>query len=98
MSSRTWRGNACAVTVSLIRRYNPLNRIPVQVSLMASAEGSSATDLSLIERVQRGDQAAWTRLDACYQRLIVHWGRQGGVAQADLDDFSQNVLLTIHRI
>jgi RNA polymerase sigma-70 factor (ECF subfamily) len=53
--------------------------------------GDQSTPLSLLERVRARDAAAWTRLVALYQPLVLCWCRRGGVRGPDAEDVAQEV-------
>jgi RNA polymerase sigma-70 factor (ECF subfamily) len=53
--------------------------------------GDQSTPLSLLERVRAQDAAAWTRLVALYQPLVVYRFRKGGVRGLDAEDVAQEV-------
>jgi len=53
--------------------------------------GDQATPLSLLERVRARDAAAWSRLVALYQPLVLYWCRRGGVRGPDAEDVAQEV-------
>jgi RNA polymerase sigma-70 factor (ECF subfamily) len=55
------------------------------------ASGHQATPLSLLERVRARDEAAWSRLVALYQPLVLYWCRRGGVRGPDAEDVAQEV-------
>jgi RNA polymerase sigma-70 factor (ECF subfamily) len=55
------------------------------------ATAHSATPLSLLERVRARDAAAWSRLVALYQPLVLYWCRRGGVRGPDAEDVAQEV-------
>ena len=59
--------------------------------------GTLGTSPTLLDDVRKGDAAAWTRLDRLYRPLIAHWLRRNGVAQADLDDMEQDLLMVLCR-
>src|SRR6476646_3497781 len=53
------------------------------------------TRQSLLLRAQTGETNAWKDLIALYRPLIFGWLNRQGVQAADLDDLSQEVLLTV---
>jgi RNA polymerase sigma-70 factor, ECF subfamily len=52
---------------------------------------SSATSLSLLQRIRNGDASGWQRLVDLYAPLVQHWCRRWGVQGADVDDLVQEV-------
>jgi len=50
---------------------------------------------SLLLRVQAGQADAWTDLTDLYRPLIIGWLNRQGVPAVDLDDLSQDVLLSV---
>src|SRR5262249_27741001 len=57
----------------------------------------NGTRQSLLLRAKEGDQDAWSDLTALYRPLIRAWLRRQSVAEADLDDLTQDVLLCVAR-
>jgi RNA polymerase sigma-70 factor, ECF subfamily len=57
----------------------------------ASAGGGSVTSVSLLQRANVGDQAAWYRLVCLYTPLVSHWCTRRGVPSPDVDDILQEV-------
>jgi RNA polymerase sigma-70 factor (ECF subfamily) len=53
------------------------------------------TRLSLLFRAQTGEEAAWKDLTDLYRPLIIGWLNRQGVPASDLDDLSQDVLLSV---
>jgi RNA polymerase sigma-70 factor (ECF subfamily) len=53
------------------------------------------TQQSLLLRAQNGEQDAWKDLTDLYRPLIIGWLRRQGVPARDLDDLSQEVLLSV---
>jgi RNA polymerase sigma-70 factor, ECF subfamily len=53
------------------------------------------THQSLLVRAQHGEENAWKDLTELYRPLIIGWLNRQGVPAADLDDLSQDVLLTV---
>jgi RNA polymerase sigma-70 factor (ECF subfamily) len=53
------------------------------------------TQQSLLLRAQNGEQDAWKDLTDLYHPLILGWLRRQGVPARDLDDLSQEVLLSV---
>ena len=53
------------------------------------------TRQSLLLRAQTGDENAWKDLTDLYRPLIIGWLRRQGVAARDLDDLSQEILLSV---
>ena len=53
------------------------------------------TQQSLLLRAQAGEQDAWNDLTDLYRPLIVGWLHRQGVPARDLDDLSQEVLLSV---
>jgi RNA polymerase sigma-70 factor (ECF subfamily) len=46
-------------------------------------------------RAQTGEENAWKDLTDLYRPLIIGWLRRQGVAARDLDDLSQEILLSV---
>ena len=69
----------------------------VTVPSVNPSDSSSATSLSLLERVKSRDPAAWERVVAVYGPLVDHWCRQAGLQDADIADVRQDVLLAVAR-
>jgi DNA-directed RNA polymerase specialized sigma24 family protein len=55
----------------------------------------SDTRKSLLLRAQTGEENAWKDLTDLYRPLIIGWLRRQGVAARDLDDLSQEILLSV---
>src|SRR5215471_20047407 len=53
------------------------------------------TRQSLLLRAQAGEEGAWKDLTGLYRPLIVGWLNRQGVPAGDLDDLSQEVLLSV---
>jgi RNA polymerase sigma-70 factor (ECF subfamily) len=53
------------------------------------------TRRSLLLRAQTGDENAWTDLTELYRPLILAWLNRQGVPAGDLEDLSQEVLLSV---
>ena len=53
------------------------------------------TRKSLLVRAQTGEENAWKDLTDLYRPLIIGWLRRQGVAARDLDDLSQEILLSV---
>jgi RNA polymerase sigma-70 factor (ECF subfamily) len=53
------------------------------------------TRQSLLLRAQTGEENAWKDLTGLYRPLILGWLNRQGVPPCDLDDLSQDILLTV---
>jgi RNA polymerase sigma-70 factor (ECF subfamily) len=53
------------------------------------------TRQSLLLRAQTGEENAWKDLTGLYRPLILGWLNRQGVPPRDLDDLSQDILLTV---
>ena len=53
------------------------------------------THKSLLLRAQTGEENAWKDLTDLYRPLIVGWVKRQGVATRDIDDLSQDILLSV---
>jgi RNA polymerase sigma-70 factor (ECF subfamily) len=53
------------------------------------------TRQSLLLRAQIGEEGAWRDLTELYRPLIIGWLNRQGVSAVDLDDLSQDVLLSV---
>jgi RNA polymerase sigma-70 factor (ECF subfamily) len=53
------------------------------------------TRLSLLFRAQAGEENAWKDLTDLYRPLIIGWLNSQGVPASDLEDLSQDVLLSV---
>ena len=53
------------------------------------------TRKSLLLRAQTGEEPAWKDLTDLYRPLIVGWLKRQGVATRDIDDLSQDILLSV---
>ena len=53
------------------------------------------TRLSLLFRAQTGEENAWKDLNDLYRPLIIAWLNRQGVPAGDLEDLSQDVLLSV---
>jgi RNA polymerase sigma-70 factor (ECF subfamily) len=53
------------------------------------------THKSLLLRAQTGEENAWKDLTDLYRPLIVGWVKRQGVAARDIDDLSQEILLSV---
>src|SRR5262245_1529528 len=56
---------------------------------------TSATSRSLVARVQADEPRAWDRLVQLYAPLILHWCRQKGLQDQDIDDVFQEVFQAV---
>jgi RNA polymerase sigma-70 factor (ECF subfamily) len=54
-----------------------------------------ATRQSLVLRAQNGEETAWKVLMDLYRPLIIGWLNSQGVPPCDLEDLSQDILLTV---
>src|SRR5262249_56591554 len=50
---------------------------------------------SLLVRAQNGEENAWKELTELYRPLIIGWLNRQGVPAVDLEDLSQDVLLSV---
>jgi len=59
----------------------------------------TTTSLSLLQRLKTAPPESndWVQLDSVYRPMIVSWARRGGVADNDVQDVAQNVLLSVSR-
>jgi RNA polymerase sigma-70 factor (ECF subfamily) len=57
----------------------------------ATPQSSSATPLSLLERVRANDAAAWRQLHELYQPLVRFWCARAGLTAPDVEDVTQEV-------
>ena len=62
---------------------------------MATGIDGSSTSVSLIERVQRRDSAAWHRLCLIYGPLVYRWARVVGLQHSDAADVGQEVFASV---
>ena len=62
---------------------------------MSSAQ--SATSLTLLQRAQAGDVAAWERLCEIYAPLVDRWAKCHGLSDDDARDVTQEVFLQLRR-
>jgi RNA polymerase sigma-70 factor (ECF subfamily) len=53
------------------------------------------TPLSLLERARANDAEAWRTLLRLYRPLVCYWCRRGGVADADIEDLTQDVFTAV---
>jgi RNA polymerase sigma-70 factor (ECF subfamily) len=53
------------------------------------------TRLSLLLRAQTGEENAWKDLTGLYRPLIIGWLNRQGVPARDLEDLSQDILLSV---
>lgn len=58
-------------------------------------DASSATSLSLLDRLRARDSAAWVRLAHLYSPLVQAWSRLAGLQEADTADVCQEVFQAI---
>lgn len=56
---------------------------------------TQSTSTSLLHGIRNADPAAWARVCSLYGPLIQHWCRLKGVAAADIDDVTQDVLVAV---
>jgi RNA polymerase sigma-70 factor (ECF subfamily) len=56
---------------------------------------SQATSLTLLQRVQARQPAAWERLVDLYAPLVLHWCRRGGLNDDDAADVFQEVFRSV---
>ncbi len=54
-----------------------------------------ATSLTLLQRAQAHQPAAWERLVDLYAPLVLHWCRRAGLGGADADDVFQEVFRSV---
>lgn len=55
-----------------------------------------STSLSLLSKVRRHDEAAWSELVRIYAPLVIHWCRQYNIPSADVDDIVQTVFMAVY--
>ena len=55
------------------------------------------TNQSLLVRAQAGQEAAWTQVAELYRPMIQTWLARSSIAAHDLDDLTQDVLVTLVR-
>jgi RNA polymerase sigma-70 factor, ECF subfamily len=60
-----------------------------------SAQPSSATSRSLLERVRANDASAWEQLVRLYAPLVLHWCRRWGLQNQDCADVFQEVFQAV---
>src|SRR3954449_7215431 len=53
------------------------------------------TRQSLLIRAQTGEETAWKDLTDLYRPLIIGWLNRQGIPSCDLEDLSQDVLLSV---
>lgn len=53
------------------------------------------TRISLIFRASHGDEASWKNLTELYRPLLLNWLRHHGVPTQDVDDVTQDILLSL---
>jgi len=64
----------------------------------AGSEGSSGSiSGSVLERAIRGDGDAFRKITDLYSGLVYYWCRRSGLSQADADDTSQLVFMSVER-
>ena len=63
----------------------------------SSDASSSATSLSLVERVRANDSAAWQRLVDLYGPLVFAWACRGGLSEEDSADAMQEVFISVSK-
>ena len=72
-------------------------RSPAGVEFLARLErlqiSMATTSISLLQRVQSNDSAAWMTLVALYTPLLRYWARRCGLEGGDADDLVQDVFL-----
>ena len=56
---------------------------------------SQATSLTLLQRVQARQPAAWERFVDLYAPLVLHWCRRGGLSTEDAADVFQEVFRSV---
>jgi len=56
-----------------------------------------STSHTLLQQAQAGSQGAWARLDALYRPFLGGWLRGHGFEDAEANDLTQEVLLTVVR-
>lgn len=56
---------------------------------------SDSTNLSLLQRVGRGYPLAWERFTAIYRPMIQRWFQGHGVALAEAEDLTQDILVVL---
>lgn len=56
---------------------------------------STATPLSLLDRVRIGDAVAWSEFFQRYLWMLRHWSHQWGLQSTDADDLIQDTLLVV---
>lgn len=63
--------------------------------VISNSGSNLATSASLLERARAHEPAAWERLVALYEPLILYWCRQANLAPADAADVKQEVFLAV---
>jgi RNA polymerase sigma factor (sigma-70 family) len=59
--------------------------------------GTLATSATLLDDARSGSNDAWLRFVSLYRPLIRHWLKLNGVAEGDLDDMEQDLLLVLFK-
>src|SRR5262249_40413909 len=62
---------------------------------MAGGGGMDQTRQSLLLRAQAGEENAWKDLTELYRPLILGWLNRQGMPAGDLEDLSQDILLSV---
>jgi RNA polymerase sigma-70 factor (ECF subfamily) len=57
-----------------------------------AASGEARTSLTLLARLRDNEPAAWSSMVQLYTPLVRRWAERGGLAGADVDDLTQEVL------
>ena len=62
---------------------------------MAPLVWNADTSVSLLVRVQNGENAAWSRLVQLYAPLLKYWFRQAGIPEEEIEDLIQTVWFSV---
>jgi RNA polymerase sigma-70 factor, ECF subfamily len=63
----------------------------------SSSESPESTSTSLLQKVQTGSPAAWSRLVLLYAPVVARWCRRVGLRPEDTDDVLQEVFRAVAR-
>jgi RNA polymerase sigma-70 factor, ECF subfamily len=63
--------------------------------MIANEQTGSSTSRSLIDRLRKGDRAAWYRLVGLYSPLVEHWCHRAALQPADCADVVQEVFRAV---
>lgn len=74
-----------------------MNTADPQGRSQPSVTSGSSIGSTMLQRIQAGDESAWSRVVPAFQPVILAWLRHWGASAADANDISQEVWIAVCR-